>query len=325
MMARAEPILSLRGLTTSFPGEGARVSVVDGVDLEVRRGESLGIVGESGSGKTVTFLSALGLVAPPGKVTAQHILFEGRELSKASPADWRKLRGSQIALTMQDALTALNPALMVGTQIEEVLAAHTQLRPASARRRRAQEQLRLVGVPDPARRLSAYPHELSVGLRQRAMIAIALACKPKLLVADEPTTALDVTVQAQILDLMQELRRSLAMSLVLITHDLGIVAERCDRVVVMYAGEVVETGPAAEVIASPRHPYTAGLLAALPRLDRLDAALIPIPGRVLDPARRGEGCRFAERCALRSAPCARPQELREAGPDRAARCHLVTP
>jgi ABC-type dipeptide/oligopeptide/nickel transport system ATPase component len=206
MTAKTEAILSLRGLKTSFPGEGGRVTVVDGVDLDVMRGESLGVVGESGSGKTVTFLSALGLVAPPGRMEAEHILFEGRELSHLSPAQWRKLRGSQIALTMQDALTALNPALTIGTQIEEVLAAHASIPSPAARRARAQELLRLVGVPDAARRLAAYPHELSGGLRQRAMIAVALACGPKLLIADEPTTALDVTVQAQILDLMTQLR-----------------------------------------------------------------------------------------------------------------------
>ncbi|MBV9785185.1 MAG: ABC transporter ATP-binding protein [Acidisphaera sp.] len=320
--ARHDVILRIRGLRTHFPAEQRVIRAVDGVDLDVRRGECLGVVGESGSGKTVTFLSALGLVAPPGIVTAEHIVWEGREIGALPRAALRALRGREIALTMQDALTALNPALTIGTQITEALAAHADARAAGPRRDRAEELLRLVGIPDPRRRLRAYPHELSGGMRQRAMIAVALACGPRLLIADEPTTALDVTVQAQVLDLLAELRQTLRMSLVLITHNLAVVAERCDRVSVMYAGQVVETGPAARVIAAPRHPYTAGLLASVPDLDRPAEALRPIPGRTPDPAHWPEGCRFAERCPARMPECAAPQRMRRLA-DGEVRCRLA--
>jgi oligopeptide/dipeptide ABC transporter ATP-binding protein len=323
-MTATEPLLSVRGLSTSFATPHGSVTVLDDVDLDVGQGESLGIVGESGSGKSLMFLSVLGLVKPPGHVAARIISFDGHDLSVSLASRSGRLRADGMALIMQDALTALNPALTIGTQIGEALARHAGLKRASEQRGRAEELLRLVGIPDPRRRLDAYPHELSGGQRQRAMIAAALACGPKLLVADEPTTALDVTVQAQVLDLIAEMRERLGMSLVLITHNLGIVAEYCERVAVVYAGEIVETGPAAEVIAEPRHPYTVGLMAALPRLDRLDAAIAPIPGRVPDPSERKPGCRFAERCSLRSAPCAQPQSLRQAGPGRLARCHLVS-
>jgi oligopeptide/dipeptide ABC transporter ATP-binding protein len=228
-----------------------------------------------------------------------------------------------MALTMQDALTALNPALSIGTQIVEVLAAHGNLPSASARRARAAELLRLVGIADPQRQLGAYPHELSGGMRQRVMIAAALACGPKLLIADEPTTALDVTVQAQVLELLDSLRAELGLTLVLITHDLGVVAGHCDRVAVMYAGQVVEIGPTARVIAAPAHPYTAGLLACLPQLDQPDAPLRPILGRAPDPSHMPGGCRFAPRCGLRSAPCEQTQAMRDLAPERAARCHLA--
>ncbi|MGF6479151.1 ABC transporter ATP-binding protein [Paraburkholderia sp. JPY419] len=315
----AAPILRIRGLRTQFPTDRSLVRAVDGVDLDVHRGECLGVVGESGSGKTVTFLSALGLIAPPGVVKADSIEWEGRDIAHLSAAAMRALRGREIALTMQDALTALNPALTIGTQINEVLVAHGAVHSAAARRQRAQELLHLVGIPEPASRLRAYPHQLSGGMRQRAMIAVALACAPRLLIADEPTTALDVTVQAQVLELLSELRMKLNMSVVLITHNLAVVAEHCDRVAVMYAGQVVETGPAARVIAEPRHPYTAGLLASLPALEHPELPLTPMPGRAPDPARWPEGCRFAERCPLREAACSAPQPLRAVG-DGEARC-----
>ena len=305
----AAPILRIRGLRTQFPAEHGTVRAVDGVDLDVRRGECLGVVGESGSGKTVTFLSALGLVPPPGRVEAERIEWKGRDIAHLG-AGLRALRGREIALTMQDALTALNPALTIGTQITEALAAHGDVRTAGRRRARAAELLRLVGIAEPQRRLRAYPHELSGGMRQRAMIAVSLACGPKLLIADEPTTALDVTVQAQVLELLSDLRAKLDMSLVLITHNLAVVAEHCDRIVVMYAGQVVETGPASRVIASPRHPYTAGLLASLPALERPDIALKPIPGRPPDPMHWPTGCRFAERCGARQQACLAPQPMR---------------
>ncbi len=251
-------ILSIRDLSVAFHGDTGVGYAVNGVDLDVRRGECLGVVGESGSGKTVTFLATLGLLPAAARITASRLSWQGTDLRGLSPAGWRALRGRDIALTMQDALTALNPALTVGTQIIEVLAAHGDLPSAAARRARAAELLRLVGIADPPRQLRAYPHELSGGMRQRVMIAVALACGPKLLIADEPTTALDVTVQAQVLELLDALRAELGLSLVLITHNLGVVSAHCDRVAVMYAGQVVETGPAAQVIASPAHPYTAG-------------------------------------------------------------------
>ncbi len=316
------PILEVRGLRCQFPGHAGIVRAVDGVDFEVRRRECLGVVGESGSGKSVSFLAVLGLVPPPGIVEAERILWQGRDLRTLSPAALRRVRGGEIALTLQDALTALNPSLTVGTQIEEMLAAHGSLA-KPARRARAAELLGLVGIADPRRRLAAYPHELSGGLRQRVMIAIALAGEPKLLIADEPTTALDVTVQAQVLDLMAELRVRLDMALVLITHNFGVVAQYCDRVAVMFAGQMVETGPTAEVIAAPAHPYTKGLLASLPRLDRLDAPLPAIPGRMPDPMHLPAGCRFAERCAFRIAVCDEAQPMRQAEPGRQARCRLV--
>jgi oligopeptide/dipeptide ABC transporter ATP-binding protein len=317
------PMLCVSGLRVTFHGDRGAVRAVDGVDLEVRRGECLGVVGESGSGKTVTFLAALGLLPPPARVEAGTLSWQGIDLRALSPAGWRALRGRDIALTMQDALTALNPALTIGTQIIEVLDAHSDLPSTAARRARAAELLRLVGIADPLRKLRAYPHELSGGMRQRAMIAVALACGPKLLIADEPTTALDVTVQAQVLELLDSLRAQLHLSLVLITHNLGVVAAHCDRVAVMYAGQVVETGPTAQVIAAPAHPYTAGLLACLPRLDRLDMPLAPIPGRVPDLTHLPPGCRFAPRCAACTDGCDQPQAMRALGAGRAARCHLA--
>ncbi|MGE0723056.1 MAG: ABC transporter ATP-binding protein [Alphaproteobacteria bacterium] len=321
------PILSIRGLATEFPTRHGTVRAVDGVDLDVLPGECLGVVGESGSGKSVTFASVLGLVRPPGRIVAGEIVFDGTDLRTLPPAAMRAVRGRDIAMTMQDALTALNPAFTVGTQIVEALRAHDPAfaGPAGYRRarERAVEMLRLTGVPDPARRVDSYPHQLSGGMRQRAMIATALACRPRLLIADEPTTALDVTIQAQVLDLIAEMRAEFGMSVVLITHDLGIVAERCARVAVMYAGQVVETGPTAAVIAEPAHPYTRGLLASMPRLSDLDAPLTPIAGQVPDPARLPAGCRFAPRCVWRREECAAPVALRVPAPDRAARCVLV--
>src|SRR5690606_26287533 len=255
-------LLSVRGLRTVFDTRAGRVFAVDGVDVEVRRGECLGVVGESGSGKSVTFSSVMGLVRSPGHIEDGEIVFDGRDLRALTPRQMRAVRGKDIAMTMQDALTALNPALTVGEQLAEVLEAHDDTLPkgrdtrARAIRTRSVEMLGLVGIPSAEARLRQYPHEFSGGMRQRIMIAIALACRPKLLIADEPTTALDVTIQAQVLELITDIRAKLGMSVVLITHDLGVVAEHCDRVMVMYAGQVVEEGPTAEVIGSPSHPYT---------------------------------------------------------------------
>ena len=319
----SDMLLGIRGLRTTFPTRHGLVRAVDGVDLDVCPGECLGVVGESGSGKSVTFLSVLGLVRPPGRVEAEAITFQGRDLLGLAPAEIRSIRGRDIAVTMQDALTALNPAFTVETQIVETIEAHEPGIAKTAARARAIEMLRQVGIPDAERRLSAYPHQFSGGMRQRVMVAIALSCRPKLLIADEPTTALDVTIQSQVLDLIDDMRAELGMSVVLITHDLGIVAERCDRVAVMYAGQVVETGPTAEVVGSPQHPYTRGLLRSMPRLSHLDEPLVPIDGQVPDPTRLVEGCRFLPRCPQAIEACRQPVALRPLTRGRSARCIMA--
>ena len=303
------PLLSIRGLRVRFPTPAGLVDAVNAVDLDVFPSECLGLVGESGSGKSATFLATLGLL-PTATISTDGIIWKGRA------ADPALLRGREIALVLQNALTALNPALRIGTQIEETLAAHAQ---GNNRRARALALLQRVGIPDPARRLHAYPHELSGGMRQRAMIAVALACSPHLLIADEPTTALDVTVQAQVLDLLRALRTAQGMSMVLITHNLAVAAGNCERIAVMYAGEIVETGPAARVLSAPLHPYTAGLLRSHPSLDRPDAPILPIPGRIPDPGAWPSGCRFAPRCSRRVPACDAPQILRPVS-DGAVRC-----
>ncbi|MCC7284405.1 MAG: ABC transporter ATP-binding protein [Acetobacteraceae bacterium] len=311
------PLLAVRGLRTVFPTSRGRLAAADGIDFEIASGEALGVVGESGSGKSVTFLSVLGLVRPPGRIEAGEIRFDGRDLRDLAPAALRRMRGAAMALAMQDALSALNPALTIGTQLTETLAAHAI--PGDARAE-AVRLLARVGIPDAGRRLGDYPHQFSGGMRQRAMIAIALAARPRLLVADEPTTALDVTIRAQVLDLLDELRAEAQLAVAMITHDLAVVAERCPRVLVMYAGQVVETGPTAEVIAAPRHPYTRGLMQSLPQLEDPDRPLYPIPGQVPDLAAVDAGCRFRNRCALALPACANPIALAPVGPGRASRC-----
>jgi oligopeptide/dipeptide ABC transporter ATP-binding protein len=311
------PLLSVRGLRTVFPTRRGPVAAADGVDLEIAAGEALGVVGESGSGKSVTFLSVLGLVRPPGRIVSGEILFDGRDLRRLAPAALRALRGRQMALAMQDALSALNPAFTIGQQLTETLAAHGL---ATDPRAQAAALLARVGIPSPAERLDDYPHQFSGGMRQRAMIAIALAARPRLLVADEPTTALDVTLRAQVLDLLDTLRAEDGLALALITHDLAVVAERCPRVMVMYAGQVVETGPTEAVVSRPRHPYTRGLIESLPRLEDPDRTLHPIPGQVPDLARVDDGCRFRNRCAMAVAACAGPTPLADIGAGRASRC-----
>ena len=315
-----KPLLEVRGLRTVFPTRRGPVAAVDGLDLHIAAGEALGIVGESGSGKSVTFLSILGLVRPPGRVVAGEIRFDGRDLRALTPREMRALRGRQMALAMQDALSALNPAFTIGQQLCETLVAHGLARNDAEARPQAAALLDKVGIPSAAQRLDDYPHQFSGGMRQRAMIAISLAGRPRLLVADEPTTALDVTLRAQVLDLLDDLRRDDGLAVALITHDLAVVAERCMRVVVMYAGQVVEAGPTAQVIAAPRHPYTRGLLDSLPRLEEPDRPLHPIPGQVPDLARVEAGCRFRSRCALAVAACAQPVALAEVAPARLSRC-----
>jgi oligopeptide/dipeptide ABC transporter ATP-binding protein len=318
------PLLSIRGLKTCFPTRAGLVTAVDGVDLDVYPGECLGIVGESGSGKSVTFASVIGLVRSPGYIAEGTIHFEGIDLRRLGSDGWRSLRGRDIAMTMQDALTALNPALTVAEQIEEVILAHAGDLPRRGRReaarQRAVEMLRLVGIPAPEMRIDDYPHQFSGGMRQRIMIGIALSCRPKLLIADEPTTALDVTIQAQVLDLIGDLRRELGMSVVLITHDLGVVAEHTDRVAVMYAGQIVETGPTQQLIEQPRHPYTRGLIGLIPKLSDLDAPIRPIEGRVPELIDLGGVCRFYERCEFRQPTCQSDIPMNVIAPDRQARC-----
>lgn len=322
-----QPILSLRGLSTSFNTYDGVVRAVQGVDLDVIRGECLGVVGESGSGKSVTFASVMGLIKPPGKITGGSILLEGVELTKLDPRAMRRLRGKRIAMTMQDALTALNPSMTVETQLCEVILAHDEdvaRLPRHQRtrmaRERAVEMMALVGIPSPRERLKEYPHQFSGGMRQRIMIAIALACKPRLLIADEPTTALDVTIQAQVLELIANLRSRLGMSVVLITHDLGVVAEQCEHIVVMYAGQVMETGLTAEVIAAPRHPYTRGLLDSMPRLDDPSTPIKPIQGMVPSLINFPAQCRFYSRCEKRQPECLAEIPMTFHADGRSVRC-----
>ncbi len=315
-------LLEVRDLSVAFSSQGGIVRAVDGVSFSLERGETLGIVGESGSGKSVTALAVMGLVRdPPGRITSGKIMFEGRDLRTVSQEDMRALRGNGIAMVFQDPMTSLNPVLTIGRQITEVMEVHLGLAPPAARKR-AIELLELVGIPAPETRLDEYPHRFSGGMRQRVMIAMAVACKPRLLIADEPTTALDVTIQAQILELLRSLQAELGMAMILITHDLGVVAGMADRVNVMYAGRIVEEGPTDAIFATPRMPYTVGLLQSVPRLDRPeDARLIPIPG--LPPAGSSgpSRCSFSPRCSLAAEPCLTSAPLlRNVGADHRAAC-----
>jgi oligopeptide transport system ATP-binding protein len=302
-------LLEVSGLTTRFRTDRGSVMAVDDVSFDVDAGETLAIVGESGSGKSVTALSLMRLIPnPPGEIVAGSVMFEGRDLMKISDAEMRDVRGDRIAMIFQEPMTSLNPSLTVGLQVGEPVALH---RGASwkAALERAGELLMRVRIPDAKARVEAYPHQFSGGMRQRAMIAMALACEPKLIIADEPTTALDVTVQSQILSLLKELTRETGAALILITHDLGVVARYADRVSVMYAGRVVETGTAREIYKNPQHPYTRGLMACVPRLDgALGDRLVPIEGQPPDLARLPPGCSFAPRCSSVTERCrqARP-------------------
>jgi peptide/nickel transport system ATP-binding protein len=317
------PLLRVEGLVTAFETEGGVVRAVDGVDLTVEAGRTLGLVGESGCGKSVTALSIVGLLPrPAARIEAGRILFDGTDLAQADEATLHRIRGRHIGMVFQEPMTALNPVQRIGRQVGEALRLHRGL-DARAALTRAVELLHDVGIPDPELRVSEYPHQLSGGMRQRAMIATALACGPELLIADEPTTALDVTVQAQVLDLLRTLRRERSMGLLLITHDLGVIAENCDEVLVMYAGRVAERGPVAELFAEPRHPYTRGLLASMPRLETPRKTRLPvIEGAVPSLAAMPEGCRFAGRCPWRTEQCRREvPALRAIAPNRAVACH----
>ena len=318
-------LLEIRGLKTHFATDDGMVHAVDGVDLTLDRGETLGVVGESGCGKTVTALSALKLIAmPPGRIVAGEVLWQGRDLVPLGPREMQRIRSKEIGIVFQEPMTSLNPVYTVGAQIAETIRAHEPLGRRAALGK-AVEMLRLVHIPNPERRVRDYPHQFSGGMRQRVMIAMALSCNPQLLIADEPTTALDVTIQAQILELLAELKGRLGMAVMLITHAMGVVAETAQRVAVMYAGKVVEEAPVGELFSRPRHPYTQGLIRSIPRIDKAGrktrlAAIAGVVPSLVDPA---PGCRFAPRCPFAMPVCtAATPPLRIIGPNHKVACVL---
>ena len=318
------PLLALENLHTYFYTDTGVARSVDGVSFQVGAGETVGVVGESGCGKSVTALSILRLVRPPGRIEPESsIRFEGRDLLALGEREMQQVRGNRIAMVFQEPMTALNPVFTVGDQIAEVARIHAGMSKRDAWQK-AIEMLRLVGIPAPEQRASEYPHQLSGGMRQRVVIAMALVMNPALIIADEPTTALDVTIQAQILELMAELTKRLGTSILLITHDLGVVAENCARVIVMYAGEVVEEAPTAELFAHPHHPYTEGLLGAMPRVGGESERLATIPGTVPPPTAWPDGCRFRDRCPYSWERCEREHPpLYQINATHTSRCHLA--
>jgi oligopeptide transport system ATP-binding protein len=320
-MTQSPPLLDVRDLRTYFYTRAGVVRAVDGVSFHVARGEALGLVGESGCGKSVTALTLMGLVPPPGRTVSGEILFDGKDQLKLPEKERQRIRGNEMAMVFQDPISYLNPVISIGQQIAEPLRLHRDLSDGAARTR-VIELLELVGIPSPASRVDAYPHQFSGGMRQRVMIAMALACEPRLLIADEPTTALDVTIQAQILDLLQRLRRELGMALILITHDLGVVAGIVDRVNVMYAGHVVESAPVDDVFHDPRHPYTDGLMGSIPRMDRPRRdrlqAIRGVPPDLVEPP---PGCAFQPRCPYAIERCAvEAPPLLAVAPDHESAC-----
>jgi oligopeptide/dipeptide ABC transporter ATP-binding protein len=322
----AEALLQVKNLRTTFYTADGSVDAVDNVSFNVRRGEAVALVGESGCGKSVTAMSIMRLVAVPGKITAGEILFKGRDLAKLPERDMRDVRGNDIAMVFQEPMTSLNPVFKIGAQVAEAIRIHRKVGKKEAWRQ-AGEMLELVSIPDPHKRLHDYPHQLSGGMRQRVMIAIALSCDPELLIADEPTTALDVTIQAQIMELLAGLQKKLGLAVLLITHDLGVVAEFCERVVVMYTGRVVEEAPVGELFANPAHPYTRGLLKSLPSIEKVNAAsqerLSTIAGMVPPISNLPRGCKFNPRCpdvmdiCLGNEPALMPVQR-----EQSARCYL---
>lgn len=316
-------ILEIKNLHTYFYTDNGVIKSVDGVDIELREGTTLGIVGESGSGKSVTALSVMGLLmGTTGKVAEGEILFEGRDLTKLDDEERRKMRGEKISMIFQEPMTSLNPVMKIGDQITECILMHNNISKQEAWDK-AVEMLKLTGVPRVERMMKEYPFQLSGGQRQRVMIAMALVCKPKILIADEPTTALDVTIQAQILDLMENLKQKTGTSILFITHDLGVVAEVCDDVVVMYSGRVVEKGDVRSIFASPSHPYTKGLLASIPKLGECAEELESIPGNVPNPKYMPQGCKFAPRCSCAFDKCREEEPgFYDVGEGHMSRCWL---
>jgi len=316
-----DALLEVRNLRTHFDTDRGLFRAVDGISFDVPKGRTVGLVGESGCGKSVTSLSIMGLVpSPPGRIEADALRFEGRDLLAMSADDRRRLRGGQMSMIFQEPMTSLNPVRTIGHQIIEAIRAHTDLSRAAARAR-AIEVLDLVRIPSPASRIDEFPHRLSGGMRQRVMIAMALSCDPQLLIADEPTTALDVTIQAQILDLLHDLQARLGMAILIITHDLGVIAEIADDVIVMYAGKIVESATVAQLFADPQHPYTIGLLGSIPRLGEYRERLATIEGTVPSPANQPKGCRFSPRCPFADARCvSEPPPLRDLGARHQVAC-----
>ena len=299
----ADPILTVQNLRTYFRTDSGLARAVDGVSFTLDGGETLGLVGESGCGKSVTSLSVMRLISsPPGRIEDGRIEFDGRSLLDLPEAEMRAVRGNDIAMIFQEPMTSLNPVFTCGYQIDEAVALHQGL-DKTATREKTIDMLHRVGIPDPAQRANEYPHQLSGGMRQRVMIAMALSCAPGLLIADEPTTALDVTIQAQILELLEQLQKEFGMAILMITHDLGVIAEVADRVAVMYAGKIVESGSVENIFANPRHPYTVGLLKSIPSVDETRDRLEVIQGNVPDATRFPEGCRFAPRCTKAEPVC----------------------
>ncbi len=318
-------LLDVKDLQTQFATSGGIVRAVDGVSWDVQAGETVALVGESGCGKSVSALSVMRLVAAPaGRIVGGEIVFKGRDLLTLSEDEMRRIRGREITMIFQEPMTSLNPVLTIGRQVTETMEIHLAMTPAQARARAA-EILTLVGIAEPERRLGQYPHQFSGGMRQRIMIAMALACNPALILADEPTTALDVTIQAQILELLKDLSRKLGVAMLMITHNLGVVARYADRVNVMYAGRIVERGTAREIYANPRHPYTLGLLRSVPRLDEpKKAKLAPIPGQPPDLTRLPPGCAFAPRCSYAVERCRAERPTLEAeAPDHLSACWVA--
>ena len=318
-----DPVLSVKNLQTSFLTDNGEVAAVDNIDFHINEGEILGVVGESGCGKSVTSLSIMGLVpSPPGKIVGGEILYKGEDLTKASEKRMRQIRGNEIAMIFQEPMTSLNPLFTIGNQMMETIRLHHKWTKTQVRER-AIEMLELVGLPNAESLLNDYPHQLSGGMRQRVMIAMAMVCHPQVLIADEPTTALDVTIQAQILKLMKKLNQDYKTAIMLITHDLGVVAEVCQRVVVMYAGKVVEEGDIDSIFKQPKHPYTIGLIKSVPDMREKVDRLYSIPGNVPKPGTIKEGCRFAARCEHAFDRCLKESpDLYETGNGQRARCFL---